>query len=61
MKKRVEHRNEVKTRLADDVYERLQLFKQLNMIESDSEALARLVSFGLFGLVPIGLIRMEKQ
>jgi hypothetical protein len=52
MRKRAPARNECKTRLPDDVYERMQLFKQLNCIESDSEALARLARYALFGILP---------
>ena len=51
MKKRAEYRTEVKTRLKDEVYERLQLYKQVYGIESDSAALARLAEIGLFGHV----------
>lgn len=54
MKKRAEYRTEVKTRLTDELYERLQIFKELNYISSDSEALARLATIALFGLIPIG-------
>lgn len=52
MARRAEFRNEVKTRLEDDVYERLQDFKQLNYIDSDSAALNRLVRMLLCGIVP---------
>lgn len=54
MKRRAEYRTEVKTRLTDEVYERLQLFKELNYITSDSEALARLATIALFGVIPSG-------
>lgn len=54
MKKRAEYRTEVKTRLTDEVYERLQIFKELNLIPSDSEAIARLATIALFGLIPPG-------
>ena len=50
-KKRAEYRNEVKTRLDDPCYEALQMFKQLNGIDSDSAALARIVKLSLFGVV----------
>ena len=50
-KKRAEYRNEVKTRLDDTCYDALQMFKQLNGIESDSAALARIVKLSLFGVV----------
>lgn len=49
---RAEYRNEVKTRLRDEVYSRLQEFKQLNFIDSDSAALARLAEMLLCGIVP---------
>jgi hypothetical protein len=52
MTRRAEYRNEVKTRLEDDVYEALQDFKQLNYIDSDSAALARIVRMLLCGIVP---------
>ena len=52
MTRRAEYRNEVKTRLEDDVYERLQDFKQLHYIDSDSAALNRLVRMLLCGIVP---------
>lgn len=48
---RAEYRNEVKTRLRDEVYLRLQEFKQHQFIESDSAALARLVEMLLCGIV----------
>ena len=51
MKNRADSRTEVKTRLRDDVYDRLQLFKQLHGIESDSAALSRIAEIGLFGHV----------
>ena len=54
LKNRAEYRTEVKTRLSDDVYERLQIFKELNYISSDSEALSRLATIALFGLIPAG-------
>lgn len=52
MARRAEYRNEVKTRLRDEVYTRLQDFKQLHFIDSDSAALARLVEMLLLGIVP---------
>ena len=52
MARRAEYRNEVKTRLEDDVYEALQDFKQLNFIDSDSAALARIARILLCGIVP---------
>ncbi|TCK87333.1 hypothetical protein B0G74_7872 [Paraburkholderia sp. BL9I2N2] len=52
MRPRAEYRNEVKTRLRDEVYTRLQNFKQLNFIDSDSAALARLAEMLLCGIVP---------
>ena len=52
MARRAEYRNEVKTRLRDEVYTRLQDFKQLNFIDSDSAALARLAEMLLCGIVP---------
>jgi hypothetical protein len=48
---RAQFRNEVKTRLRDEVYVRLQDFKQAHFIESDSAALARLVEILLCGIV----------
>ena len=51
MARRAEYRNEVKTRLRDDVYTRLQEFKQHQFIDSDSAALARLVEMLLCGIV----------
>lgn len=53
MSRRAEYRNEVKTRLRDEVYERLQNFKALNFIDSDSAALARLAEMLLCGIVPM--------
>lgn len=52
MSRRAEYRNEVKTRLRDEVYVRLQNYKQLNFIDSDSAAIARLVEVLLCGIVP---------
>lgn len=52
MRPRAAYRNEVKTRLRDEVYTRLQDFKQLNFIDSDSAALARLAEMLLCGIVP---------
>lgn len=52
MSRRAEYRNEVKTRLRDEVYTRLQDFKQLHFIDSDSAALARLAEMLLCGIVP---------
>lgn len=51
MTRRAEFRNEVKTRLRDEVYEKMQTFKQLHYIDSDSAALARLVEMMLCGVV----------
>lgn len=48
---RAAYRNEVKTRLRDEVYVRLQDFKQAHFIESDSAALARLAEILLCGIV----------
>lgn len=56
MARRAEFRNEVKTRLRDEVYTRLQDFKQLNFIDSDSAALARLAEMLLCGIVPAARI-----
>lgn len=61
MKKRAEYRTEVKTRLSDEVYERLQMFKDLHYIATDSEAVARLVSMALFGLIPPEYLRSREQ
>jgi hypothetical protein len=52
MKKRAEYRNEVKTRLDCDTYDALQEFKQLNFIDSDSAAVARICRIALRGMVP---------
>lgn len=52
MPRRAEYRNEVKTRLRDEVYTRLQDFKTLHYIDSDSAALARLAEMLLCGIVP---------
>lgn len=49
---RAEFRNEIKTRVRDEVYMRLQDFKQLNFIDSDSAAVARLIEMLLCGIVP---------
>lgn len=49
---RAEYRNELKTRVRDEVYMRLQDFKQLNFIDSDSQAVARLLEMLLLGIVP---------
>ncbi|MGF6444366.1 hypothetical protein [Paraburkholderia youngii] len=51
MKRRAEHRNEIKTRIEDDLYDAVQIFKQLNYIDSDSAAAARLMRMALFGVV----------
>ncbi|GLC92342.1 MULTISPECIES: hypothetical protein [Cupriavidus] len=51
MSRRSEFRNEVKTRLRDRAYDALQLYKQVNGIESDSAALARIAEQHLFGAV----------
>lgn len=49
MKQRAEHRNEVKTRLTDTVYDELQFFKTANGFDSDSAALSALVEKALLG------------
>lgn len=49
---RAESRNEVKTRLRDEVYTRMQEFKRLNFITSDSAALERIAEMLLCGIVP---------
>lgn len=59
MKKRAEYRNEVKTRLTDEVYERLQIFKRVHGIESDSAALSRLVEMALCGVL-FGVLSSEQ-
>jgi hypothetical protein len=59
MKNRAAYRTEVKTRLTDTVYDRLQLFKQVHGIESDSAALARLIEMGLFGVL-YGVLSLEQ-
>lgn len=51
MKKRAEYRNEVKTRLRDEVYERLQAFKRMQGLQSDSAALAKIAEIALCGIV----------
>ncbi|ADG20368.1 hypothetical protein BC1002_6527 [Paraburkholderia atlantica] len=51
MTRRAEHRNEIKTRVEDDLYDAVQIFKQLNYIDSDSAAAARLMRMALFGVV----------
>jgi hypothetical protein len=56
---RAEFRNEVKTRLRDEVYTRLQEFKQLNFIDSDSAALARLAEMLLCGIVPTARVEIS--
>jgi hypothetical protein len=48
---RAEYRNEVKTRLPDDVYVRLMKFREDNFIESDSKAVERLLRMLLCGIV----------
>lgn len=60
MSKRAEFRNEVKTRIPDDIYDRLQLFKEFNMISSDSEAVAKLLRMALFGVLPAGFEGKER-
>jgi hypothetical protein len=52
MKRRAEYRNEVKTRLRPQVYERLQVYKRKHGIETDSAALCHLLEIACFGLVP---------
>jgi len=51
MSRRAEYRNEAKTRLRDRAYDALQLYKQVNGIDSDSAAIARIVEQHLFGAV----------
>jgi hypothetical protein len=51
MRRRAEARNECKTRLNDDVYMRMQAFKQQHFIDSDSAALARICEMLLCGIV----------
>ncbi len=51
MSRRAEFRNEVKTRLRDRVYDALQVYKELNGIDSDSAALNRVVEVALLGVV----------
>lgn len=51
MRPRAEYRNEVKTRLPDDVYVRLMKFREDNFIESDSKAVERLLRMLLCGIV----------
>lgn len=51
MRRRAEYRNEVKTRLDDITYRRMQEFKRQQYIESDSAALARLCQMLLCGIV----------
>lgn len=51
MARRAEYRNEVKTRLPDEVYVRLQKFRDDNFIESDSKAVERLLRMLLCGIV----------
>lgn len=58
---RAEYRNEVKTRLRDEVYTRLQEFKQLNFIDSDSAALARLAEMLLCGIVPAARVGVSDE
>lgn len=52
MTRRAEYRNEMKTRVDDDLYDAIQLFKRLHFIESDSAALARIARMLLFGIFP---------
>jgi hypothetical protein len=52
MARRAEYRNELKTRVDDELYDAIQLFKKLNFIDSDSAALARIARMLLFGIFP---------
>ncbi|CAG9256169.1 hypothetical protein [Paraburkholderia caribensis] len=64
MRRRVQYRNEVKTRLPDRVYSGLQAFKRLQGIESDSAALCRLAELQLFGTVgnlPVNLMDVSAE
>lgn len=62
MTRRAEFRNEVKTRLRDRAYDALQLYKQVNGIESDSAALARVAEqhlLGAVGTLPVALANVS--
>jgi hypothetical protein len=61
MSKPAEHRHEVKKRLTDHVYERLQIFKQIHQIEYDSDALSRIARDALFGVLPPQFDTKEPQ
>lgn len=52
MSRRAEYRNELKTRVRDEVYVRLKDFQKLNYIDSESQAVARLLEMLLCGIVP---------
>lgn len=49
MKKRAEHKSEVKTRLTDAAYDELQFYKAANGFDSDAAALASIVEKHLLG------------
>lgn len=53
MARRAEYRNELKTRVRDEVYVRLKDFQKLNYIDSESQAVARLLEMLLCGIVPV--------
>lgn len=61
MRKRAEFRNEIKTRVSDAIFDRLQLFKELHGIESDSAAMARLLEAALFGVLPLSFLKAKDQ
>lgn len=52
MTRRAEYLNEMKTRLDDETYDAIQRFKEINFIDSDSAALARIARMFLFGIFP---------
>lgn len=60
MRKRAEYRNEVKTRVSDAIFDRLQLFKELHGIESDSAAVARILEMALFGVLPLSFLKARE-
>lgn len=61
MRKRAEFRNEIKTRVSDQIFERVQAFKDAQAIDSDSAAVARLLEIALFGVLPLAYRKPDKQ
>lgn len=50
-KPRAKYRNEMRTRVSDEIFTAVQHFKTLTGIDSDSAAVSRLLELQLFGVV----------